>query len=102
MNGQQSPTRIRNADIPLIDKPDSALRPPVSQVLTVPEVARELRCSKAHVHNLINGKVHGAQPLPCVRLGRRRLVRRASLDNWITASEGCPAPRHEPDSEVCL
>lgn len=33
-------------------------------VLTVPEVARELRCSKAHVHNLINGKVSGARPLP--------------------------------------
>ena len=58
-------------------------------VLTVPEVADELRCSKAHVHNLINGKVHGARPLPALRLGRRRVVRRAGLDEWIKANEQC-------------
>jgi Helix-turn-helix domain len=56
-------------------------------VLTVIEVARELRCSKAHVHNLINGKVSGQRPLPSLWLGRRRLVRRCSLDRWITANE---------------
>ena len=56
-------------------------------VLTVPEVADALRCSKAHVHNLINGKVQGARPLPSLRLGRRRLVRRAGLDAWIAANE---------------
>jgi excisionase family DNA binding protein len=63
-----------------------------SGVLTVQEVALELRCSKAHVHNLVNGKVHGAQPLPALRLGRRRLVRRASLEKWIEANEGCYDP----------
>jgi len=56
-------------------------------VLTVIEAARELRCSKAHVHNLINGKVRGVRPLPCLRLGRRRLILRASLDEWIIASQ---------------
>ena len=56
-------------------------------VLTVPEVADELRCSKAHVHNLINGKVSGARPLPALWLGRRRLVCRTSLDAWITTNE---------------
>ena len=61
-------------------------------VLTVPEVACELRCSKAHVHNLINGKVRGARPLPSLRLGRRRLVRRSSLDEWIKANEICYDP----------
>jgi len=61
-------------------------------VLTVVEVAGELRCSKAHVHNLINGKVHGARPLPSLRLGRRRVVRRASLDAWINAHEKCYDP----------
>jgi hypothetical protein len=30
-----------------------------NDVLTVSEVARRLRCSKAHVSNLINGKVEG-------------------------------------------
>jgi excisionase family DNA binding protein len=56
-------------------------------VLTVPEVADELRCSKAHVHNLINGKFHGARPLPALRLGRRRVVRRAGLEDWIKSNE---------------
>jgi len=56
-------------------------------VLTVTEVADELRCSKAHVHNLINGKVRDARPLPALRLGRRRVVRRAGLEAWIKANE---------------
>ena len=64
----------------------------LSNVLTVSEVARELRCSKAHVHNLINAKVHGARPLPSLRLGRRRLVRRTSLDEWIRTNEQCYDP----------
>src|ERR1700685_4142972 len=73
--------------------PDAVLPSPESLcVLTVSEVACELRCSKAHVHNLINGKVHGARPLPALRLGRRRLVLRASLNEWIKANERCYDP----------
>jgi hypothetical protein len=60
-------------------------------VLTVIEVASELRCSKAHVFNLISGKVRGARPLPSIWLGRRRVVRRRSLDEWIQANEHCGA-----------
>ncbi len=47
-----------------------------NEILTVCEVASELRCSKAHVHNLITGKVPGVPILPALHLGRRRLVRR--------------------------
>jgi excisionase family DNA binding protein len=67
---------------------------PTSQnnVLTVAEVALELRCSKAHVHNLINGKVRGTDPLPAVKIGRRCLVRRSSLAAWIEATERCNDP----------
>jgi excisionase family DNA binding protein len=65
---------------------------PDTPVLTVTEVAEELRCSKAHVHNLINGKVRGAHPLPSLPVGRRRLVRRSSLDEWIKANERCYDP----------
>lgn len=57
------------------------------ELLTAAEVARELRVSKAHVHNLINGKVQGALPLPSVTLGRRRLIRRTSLKQWLRANE---------------
>jgi len=92
MNRQQSPTQSRAAAIHLIEPPDSGSLPSASQVMTVSEVARELRCSKAHVHNLINGKVRGAKPLPSVRIGRRRIVRRLTLDEWIKASEWCYDP----------
>lgn len=57
------------------------------QVLTVTEVAKLLRCSKAHVHNIINGKVRGIDPLPSLFLGRRRLVRRESLNAWMRSVE---------------
>ena len=60
---------------------------PGPHVLTVIEVSGLLRCSKAHVHNLINGKVHGVAPLPSLFLGRRRLVRRESLETWIDQNE---------------
>ena len=57
------------------------------QVLTVAEVAQELRVSKAHVHNLINGRVRGVRPLQAIPLGRRRLVRRETLESWQRANE---------------
>jgi excisionase family DNA binding protein len=61
-----------------------------ARLLTIPEVARELRCSKAHVHHLITGKVRGVRPLPSLWLGRRRLILRASFDEWIRANEHAP------------
>jgi len=57
------------------------------EVLTVAEVAAELRCSKAHVHNAINGKVAGVSPLPAIHMGRRKLVRRSALERWKRANE---------------
>ena len=60
---------------------------PTSAILTIREVAQELRCSKAHVHNLINGRVRGVKALPAIPLGRRRIVRRESLNEWIASNE---------------
>ncbi len=57
-------------------------------MLTVKEAARELRCSKAHVHNVINGKVHDLPPLPVLRIGRRVLIRREALTSWMEWIEG--------------
>lgn len=51
-------------------------------ILTVPEVAAELRCSKAHVFNMLAGKISGVTILPCIQMGRRKLVRRSSLEAW--------------------
>ncbi len=57
------------------------------EILTVSEVAAELRCSKAHVHNVINGKVAGVSSLPAIHMGRRRLIRRSVLEKWKRANE---------------
>ena len=53
-----------------------------AEVLTIVEVAGDLRCSKAHVYNLILGKVRGVSPLPIISIGRRKLVLRGTLENW--------------------
>ncbi len=58
-----------------------------NEILTVSEVAVELRCSKAHVYNAIAGKVRGVTPLPAISMGRRRLVRRSALEQWKSANE---------------
>ncbi len=56
-------------------------------ILTVPEVATDLRCSKAHVYKAINGELGGVRPLPAIAMGRRRLVRRSSLERWKAENE---------------
>lgn len=57
------------------------------EILTVGEVAAELRCSKAHVHNAIHGKVKGVTQLPAIHMGRRKIVRRSALEMWKRANE---------------
>jgi excisionase family DNA binding protein len=57
------------------------------EILTVSEVAAELRCSKAHAHNAINGELAGVSPLPAIKMGRRRLVRRSALELWKQQNE---------------
>ena len=56
-------------------------------LLTVTEAARELRCSKAHVHNIIHGKVRDLPLLPVLRIGRRVLIRREGLRAWMFSVE---------------
>ena len=56
-------------------------------ILTLAEVAKVLRCSKAHVSHLINGRLSGVPPLPTVPFGRRRVVRRETLMAWMKARE---------------
>ena len=57
------------------------------EVLTLREVAQVLRCSKAHVCNIVNGQIAGTRQLPAITLGRRKLVRRPTLLNWLAESE---------------
>lgn len=67
------------------EKPATSLQD--FDLLTVAEVAALLHCSKAHICNVIAGRVPGCLPVPAVRLGRRMLVRRESLMHWIDQNE---------------
>jgi len=60
-------------------------------LLALREVAELLHCSKAHVCHVIAGRVKGCKPLPSLHLGRRTLVRRASLLQWIADNEHAAA-----------
>lgn len=65
----------------------SSAGPTPRTVLTVTEVAEHLRCSKAHVYKVIEGKIPGVSPLPAIFMGRRKLVRADSLELWKRANE---------------
>ena len=60
-------------------------------LLTLSEVAELLHCSKAHISKAVAGHVAGCAPIPAVSLGRRKLVRRASLLSWIEHNEHAAA-----------
>lgn len=59
-------------------------------LLTLADAAELLHCSKAHLCKAVNGRVRGCAPIPCVSLGRRRLIRRESLRLWLEANEKNP------------
>ena len=57
------------------------------EILDVKGTAQMLGCSVAHVSNIINGRVAGVPPIPHVRAGRLRLIRRETLMRWIEEQE---------------
>ena len=57
------------------------------EILTVRDVALELRCSVAHVYNVISGKVKNVSRLPAISIGRRKLIQRDSLEEWKKTNE---------------
>jgi len=56
-------------------------------ILTINEVAKILRCSKAHVCNALRGTIPGVPQLTHVPFGRRKLVRKGWLQEWIEATK---------------
>jgi hypothetical protein len=56
-------------------------------LLTLDQVAHVLHISKAHVSNVIAGRVEGCSPIPVLHLGRRKLVRRTTLELWIKEND---------------
>jgi len=62
----------------------------VSKVLSLDGAAAFVRCSRAHLCNVIHNRVPGVPHLPSVRIGRRVLFRRESLER------SKPACQREP------
>ena len=58
-----------------------------SEILDVKGAAKYLHCSPSHVSNILNGKVPNLPPIPHVRAGRLRLIRREALAEWFKAQE---------------
>ncbi len=65
------------------------MKPSGEELMTVAEVAGELRCSRPHVYRIIRGEVEGLSPLAALSLGRRVLVRRSRLERWKAENERC-------------
>jgi excisionase family DNA binding protein len=51
------------------------------------QAAAYLGVSKAHLSHLINGKVPGVEPLRHFRLGRRILIKREWIDEWLERAQ---------------
>lgn len=55
-------------------------------VMTLKQATAYLQISKAHLSNVINGKVPDVPPLRSFRVGRRVLIRREWVDEWMEAA----------------
>jgi hypothetical protein len=74
---------------------------PTVDLLSLAEVAEILHVSKAHLSNIVAGRVQGCEPLPALRLGRRLLFRRESLLLWIEQSDRiAPSPETRPHKDA--
>jgi hypothetical protein len=56
-------------------------------LLTLAEAARDLRCSRTHLHRILSGSVADLPPLPAFHIGRRAFIRRRMLQEWIASLE---------------
>jgi len=57
------------------------------RVLTINDVASILRCSKTHVSHVLAGKIAGTPRLTHIAMGRRKLIRREWLDEWMETNK---------------
>lgn len=63
----------------LTDKPD---------LLTLREAAEKLRISKTTMLRLVSGQMAGQPKMPSLRLGRRVLIHRETLEKFIRSFAG--------------
>ncbi len=55
-------------------------------VMTLKQASAYLQVSKAHLSNVINGKVPGVPALRCFRVGRRILIKLEWLESWLESA----------------
>jgi excisionase family DNA binding protein len=58
-----------------------------TRVMTLKQAAAYLQVSKAHLSNVINGKVPGVPPVRSFRMGRRILIKREWVDEWMESAD---------------
>lgn len=59
---------------------------PHQPVMNLRQAAAYLQVSKAHLSNVINGKVPGVPPVRSFRVGRRLLIKREWIDEWLESA----------------
>ncbi len=62
----------------------------VGNVLTIDEAAETIRVSRRHLYNIM---AQGDGP-PIIQLGRRKIIRREALREWLLSREGDHATGH--------
>jgi excisionase family DNA binding protein len=68
-----------------------------TRILTISEVAEVLRCSKAHVHKALTGRIAGVPQLAHLSLGRRKLVPKEWFDQWLEENRTTKGQRADVD-----
>jgi excisionase family DNA binding protein len=59
----------------------------LKEILTITEIADLLRCSKTHVQHALEGKLSGLPRMTHLPLGRRKVVRREWLHEWMESNK---------------
>jgi len=70
------------ADIPCRAQP-----PVLQRTFNLKQAAEYLGISRSHLLNIIKGKVKGVPPLQPIRVGRRLLFLRETLDRWLDEAQ---------------
>ncbi len=76
------------------NRPSAGSKPSVpahQEILDIKAAANYLGVSRSHLSHMLAGKIPGLPAIPHVRAGRRALIRRAVIDDWLLQQEHGPA-----------
>lgn len=57
------------------------------EIMDIKAAANYLGVSRSHLSHILAGKVAGVPAIPHVRAGRRALIRRVVIDQWLLEQE---------------